>query len=85
MFILKMISNIKLKFVFMDQINHDKQVIEVCKTSIGYVKQRQKYLTRDNLLRERKAISEEFKEWLIKEIPKQNIVYLLNMKNQSFT
>ena len=65
----------------MDQVNHDKQVIEVCKTSIGYVKERQKYLTRDNLIRERKAISEEFKEWLIKEIPKQKIVYLLNMKN----
>ena len=65
----------------MDQVNHDKQVIEVCKTSIGYVKERQKYLTRDNLIRERKAISEEFKEWLIKEIQKQNIVYLLNMKN----
>ena len=65
----------------MDQVNHDKQVIEVCKTSIGYVKERQKYLTRDNLIRERKAISEEFREWLIKEIPKQNIIYLLNMKN----
>ena len=44
----------------MDQVDHDKQVIEVCKTSIGYVKERQKYLTRDNLIRERKAISEEF-------------------------
>ena len=65
----------------MDQVNHDEQVIEVCKTSICYVKERQKCLTRDNLLRERKAISEEFKEWLIKEIPKQNIIYLLNMKN----
>ena len=65
----------------MDQVNHDKQVIEVCKTSISYVKERQKYLTRDNLLRESKAISEEFKEWLTKEIPKQNIIYLLNMKN----
>ena len=65
----------------MDQVDHDKQVIEVCKPSIGYVKERQKYLTRDNLIRERKAISEEFKEWIIKEIPKQNIVYLLNMKN----
>ena len=64
----------------MDQVNHNKQVIEVCKTSIGYVKERQKYLTRDNLLRESKAISEEFKEWLIKEIPKQNIIYLINMK-----
>ena len=68
----------------MDQVNHDKQVIEVCKTSIGYVKERQKYLTKDNLLREHKAISEEFKEWLIKEIPKQNIVYLLNMKKQNY-
>ena len=64
----------------MDQGNHDKQVIKVCKTSIDYVKERQKYLMRDNLLRERKAISEEFKEWLIKEIPKQNIIYLINMK-----
>ena len=68
----------------MDQVNHDKQVIEVCKTSIGYVKERQKYLTKDNLLREHKAISEEFKEWLIKEIPKQNIVYLINMKKQNY-
>ena len=50
------------------------------KLLLVYVKERQKYLTRDNLIRERKAISEEFKEWLIKEIPKQNIVYLLNMK-----
>ena len=65
----------------MDEVNHDKQVIEVCKNSIGYVKERQKYLTKDNLLLEHKAISEEFKEWLIKEIPKQNIIYLLNMKN----
>ena len=64
----------------MDQLNHDKQVIDVCKTSIGYVKERQKYLLRDNLLRESEAISEEFKEWLIKEIPKQNIIYLINMK-----
>ena len=56
----------------MDQINHDKQVIEVCKTSIDYVKESQKYLTRDNIIRERKAISEEFKEWLKKESPKQN-------------
>ena len=64
----------------MDQVNHDKQVIEICKTSIGYVKERQKYLTRDNLLREHKAISEEFNEWLIRDIPKQNIVYLINMK-----
>ena len=64
----------------MDLGNHDKQVIEVCKTSIGYVKERQKYLTKDNLLGECKAISEEFKEWLIKEIPKQNIIYLINMK-----
>tara|TARA_B100000212_G_C27219116_1_gene466444 strand:- start:402 stop:647 length:246 start_codon:yes stop_codon:yes gene_type:complete len=80
MFILKMSSNMKIKFVFMDQANHDKEVIEVCKTSIGYIKERQKNLTRDNLLREHKAISEEFKEWLIKEIPKQNIVYLINMK-----
>ena len=68
----------------MDQVNHDKQVIEVCKTSIGYIKERQKFLMRDNLLRERKAISEEFKEWLIKEIPKQNIVYLINMKKQNY-
>ena len=64
----------------MDQVNHDKKVIEVCKTSICYIKERQEYLKKDNLLRERKAISEEFKEWLIKEIPKQNIIYLINMK-----
>ena len=68
----------------MDQVNHDKQVIEICKTSIGYVKERQRYLMRDNLLREHKAISEEFNEWLIREIPKQNIVYLINMKKQNF-
>ena len=65
----------------MDLLNHDKQVIEVCKTPFGYSKERQKNLTRDNLIRERKAILEEFKEWFIKEIPKQKIVYLLNMKN----
>ena len=68
----------------MDQVNHDKQVIEVCKTSIGYVKERQKYLTKDNLLREHKAISEEFNEWLIRDIPKQNIVYLIDMKKQNY-
>ena len=68
----------------MDQVNHDKQVIEICKTSIGYVKERQRYLMRDNLLREHKAISEEFNEWLIRDIPKQNIVYLINMKKQNY-
>ena len=65
----------------MYQVNYDQQVIEACKYPIGYLKERQIYLTRDNLIRERKTISEEFREWLRKEIPKQNIINLLNMKN----
>ena len=65
----------------MDQVNHDKKFMGVCKTFIGYVIEHQKYLTRDNLIRERKSISEEFKEWLKKEISTQNLVYLLNIKN----
>ena len=46
----------------MDQVNHEKNVIEVCKKSIEYVRLRQNYLSKDNLLREHNAISGEFKE-----------------------
>ena len=65
----------------MDKINYGKQFIEVCKTSIGKVKKSQKYLTIDKIIRDLNDISEEFKQWLIKEIPKQNIIYHTNMKN----
>ena len=41
----------------MDQINHNKNVREVCRTSIDYVRLRQGFLSRFNLLREYKAIS----------------------------
>ena len=61
----------------MDQANHNKNVIEVCKNSIDYVKVRQQYLSKDNLLREHKAISEEFKEWLKKGYQEENIIYLI--------
>ena len=61
----------------MDQLNHNKNVIEVCKNSIEYVRLRQDYLSQDNLLREYKAISEEFKEWLKKGYQKESIIYLI--------
>ena len=61
----------------MDQVNHNKNVIEVCKNSIEYVRLRQDYLSKDNLLRERNAISEEFREWLQKGYPTENIIYLI--------
>jgi len=61
----------------MDQLNHNKNVIEVCKNSIEYVKLRQDYLLKDNLLREHNAISEEFKEWLKKDYLTESIIYLI--------
>tara|TARA_B100001115_G_C15577459_1_gene275696 strand:+ start:287 stop:484 length:198 start_codon:yes stop_codon:yes gene_type:complete len=61
----------------MDQENHNKNVIEVCKNSIEYVRLRQDYLSKDNLLREHKAISEEFKEWLKKGYQTESIIYLI--------
>ena len=64
----------------MDQVNHDKKVIEVCKNSIDYVNVRQDYLKRDNLIRESKAISEEFKEWLKKGYQNESIIYLIEFE-----
>ena len=64
----------------MDQANHNKNVIEVCKNSIDYVKVRQQYLSKDNLLREHKAISEEFKEWLKKDYQTESIIYLIEFR-----
>ncbi len=61
----------------MGELNHNKNVIEVCKNSIGYVKLRQDYLSKDNLLREYNALSEEFREWLKKDYPTENIIYLI--------
>ena len=61
----------------MDEKNHNKNVIEVCKNSINYVRLRQDYLSKDSLLREYKAISEEFKEWLKKGYQEENIIYLI--------
>ena len=58
----------------MDQLNHNKNVIEVCKNSIEQVMLRQNYLSKDNLLRERKAISKEFKEWLEKGYQTESII-----------
>ena len=40
----------------MEQINYNKNLIEVCKISIAYVRLRQDYLSKDNLLREYKVI-----------------------------
>ena len=61
----------------MDEENHNQKVFEVCKKSIDYVRLRQDYLSKDNLLREYKAISEEFKEWLKKDYPTESIIYLI--------
>ena len=36
----------------MEQVNYNKNVIQVFKNSLEYVKFRQEYLSRDNLLRE---------------------------------
>ena len=61
----------------MDEINHNKNVIEVCKNSINYVRLRQDYLSKDNQLREYNAIAEEFREWLKKGYSTENIIYLI--------
>jgi len=61
----------------MDEKNHNKNVIEVCKNSINYEILRQDYLSKDNHLRKYNAISEEFREWLIKDYPNENIIYLI--------
>jgi len=61
----------------MDEKNHNKNVIEVCKNSINYVRLRQDYLSKDNQLREYNAISEEFREWLKKDYLTENIIYLI--------
>ena len=77
MFNSQMILNMKIKFIFYGQKNHNKNVIEVCKNSINYVRLRQDYLSKDNQLREYNAISEEFREWLKKGYPTENIIYLI--------
>ena len=64
----------------MDQLNHNKNVLKVCKNSIKYVKLRQDYLSKDNLLSEYKAISEEFKEWLKKDYQTESIIYLIEFR-----
>ena len=61
----------------MDKENHNKNVIEVFKNSIDYVRHRQDYLTKHNLFREHNAISEEFKEWLKKGYQMESIIYLI--------
>jgi len=61
----------------MDHVNHNKNVIKVCKNSLEYIRLRQDYLSKDNLLREHNAISEEFKEWLIKGYKTESIIYLI--------
>ena len=66
----------------MDEENHNKNVIEVCRNSINYVRLRQDYLSKDNQLREYNAISEEFREWLKKGYPIENIIFLLNLQNK---
>ena len=63
----------------MDEKNHNKNVIEVCKNSINYVRLRQDYLSKDNQLREYNAISEEFREWLLNSYPNENIIYLIEL------
>ena len=65
----------------MDQLDHNKNVIEVCKNSIDYVRLRQDYLSQDNLIREYKAISEEFREWLKKGYQTESILYLIEFTN----
>ena len=61
----------------MVSVNHNKNVIEFCKNSIKYVRLRQFYLAKDNLLCEHNAISEEFKEWLEKGYQTESIIYLI--------
>ena len=63
----------------MDQVNHNKNVIEVCKNSLEYVRLRQDYLSKDNMKREHNAISEEFKEWLEKGYQAESIIYLIEL------
>ena len=61
----------------MDEKTHNKNVIEVCKNSINYVRLRQDYLSKDNQLREYNGISEEVREWFKKGYPTENIIYLI--------
>ena len=47
------------------------------KNSIEQVRFRHVYLSKDNLLREHNAISEEFKEWIEKGYQAQSFIYLI--------
>ena len=64
----------------MDKENHNQKVVEVCKTSIKYINSRINELKRENLLNECKAISEEFKEWIKEGRPRENVIYLIEIK-----
>ena len=64
----------------MEKENHNKKVVEVCKTSIEYINSRINQLKRENLLNECKAISEEFKEWIKDGRPRENVIYLIEIK-----
>ena len=64
----------------MDKESHNQKVVEVCKTSIEYINSRINKLKRENLLNECKAISEEFKEWIKDGRPRENVIYLIEIK-----
>ena len=64
----------------MDKENHNQKVVEVCKSSIKYINSRINELKRENLLNECKAISEEFKEWIKDGGPRENVIYLIEIK-----
>ena len=65
----------------MNQGTHNQKAIQVCKSTIKYISNRQKILKRENLNLECKSITEEFKEWLENGHPKENIIYLIDFKD----
>ena len=69
--------------LFIKQVNHDKNVIEVCKNSIEYTRLRQDSLSKNNLLKKYNAISKEFREWLKKGYQTESIIYLIEFKKWS--
>ena len=61
----------------MHETNHNKNVIEVYKNSINYLRLPQDYLSKNSQLKEYNVISEEFREWLKKGYQTENIIYLI--------
>ena len=65
----------------MNKGSHNQKAIQVCKSTIKYITNRQKILKKENLNLEYKSITEEFKEWLENGQPKENIIYLIDCKD----